>query len=130
MINNLLYIYVTVLMVNAKINLADYIFITMVISMFFPALNNIVGAGINLRDIKGVYEFVENELINNIEESGEERCEMIENVSFDIHDIGYNDKLLIKNGHFDVKRGDIVMIQGESGSGKTTIMKGLVSCYI
>ena len=112
MINNLLYIYVTVLMVNAKINLADYIFITMVISMFFPALNNIVGAGINLRDIKGVYEFVENELINNIEESGEERCEMIENVSFDIHDIGYNDKLLIKNGHFDVKRGDIVMIQG------------------
>lgn len=126
MINNLLYIYVTVLMVNAKINLADYIFITMVISMFFPALNNIVGAGINLRDIKGVYEFVENELINNIEESGEERCEMIENVSFDIHDIGYNDKLLIKNGHFDVKRGDIVMIQGESGSGKTTIMKGLV----
>ena len=125
MINNLLYIYVTVLMVNAKINLADYIFITMVISMFFPALNNIVGAGINLRDIKGVYEFVENELINNIEESGEERCEMIENVSFDIHDIGYNDKLLIKNGHFDVKRGDIVMIQGESGSGKTTIMKGL-----
>ena len=126
MINNLLYIYVTVLMVNAKINLADYIFITMVISMFFPALNNIVGAGINLRDIKGVYEFVENELINNIEESGEERCEMIENVSFDIHDIGYNDKLLIKNGHFDVKRGDIVMIQGESGSVKTTIMKGLV----
>ena len=126
MINNLLYIYVTVLMVNAKINLADYIFITMVISMFFPALNNIVGAGINLRDIKGVYEFVENELINNIEESSEERCEMIENVSFDIHDIGYNDKLLIKNGHFDVKRGDIVMIQGESGSGKTTIMKGLV----
>lgn len=126
MINNLLYIYVTVLMVNAKINLADYIFITMVISMFFPALNNIIGAGINLRDIKGVYEFVENELINNIEESGEERCEMIENVSFDIHDIGYNDKLLIKNGHFDVKRGDIVMIQGESGSGKTTIMKGLV----
>ena len=126
MINNLLYIYVTVLMVNAKINLADYIFITMVISMFFPALNNIVGAGINLRDIKGVYEFGENELINNIEESGEERCEMIENVSFDIHDIGYNDKLLIKNGHFDVKRGDIVMIQGESGSGKTTIMKGLV----
>ena len=126
MINNLLYIYVTVLMVNAKINLADYIFITMVISMFFPALNNIVGAGINLRDIKGVYEFVENELINNIEESGEERCEMIENVSFDIHDIGYNDKLLIKNGHFDVKRGDIVMIQGESGSGKTTILKGLV----
>lgn len=126
MINNLLYIYVTVLMVNAKINLADYIFITMVISMFFPALNNIVGAGINLRDIKGVYEFVENELINNIEESGEERCEMIENVSFDIHNIGYNDKLLIKNGHFDVKRGDIVMIQGESGSGKTTIMKGLV----
>ena len=126
MINNLLYIYVTVLVVNAKINLADYIFITMVISMFFPALNNIVGAGINLRDIKGVYEFVENELINNIEESGEERCEMIENVSFDIHDIGYNDKLLIKNGHFDVKRGDIVMIQGESGSGKTTIMKGLV----
>lgn len=126
MINNLLYIYATVLMVNNNINLADYIFITMVISMFFPALNNIVGAGINLRDIKGVYEFVENEIINNIEESGDEMCKPIDKVLFDVHDIGYNDKVLIKNGCFDVKRGDIVMIQGESGSGKTTMMKGLV----
>ena len=128
-IHNMIYIYVTILMIEGKFVLADYIFVTLVISMFFPALNSIVGAGINLRDIKGVYEFVENDIMKNIEDSGQYELNYVDNIEYEIHNIGYNDNVLIEEGKFVVKCGDVVMIQGESGCGKTTLMKGLVKFY-
>src|SRR5699024_3544183 len=85
--------------------------------------------GINLRDIRGVYEFVEKEIMDNLEDDGLCDIEHIDSIEYQIHNMGYENQILIEQGNFTVKRGDIVMLQGESGCGKTTMMKGLVKFF-
>ena len=126
LLNSGIYIYITVRMLENEITLSNFIFINLVISIFFPALNNIVNANINLRDLKGVYYFVENEIIENLENDGDRSLEHVHTISFDVKNVSYDDNVLIDSGSFTAKPGDIIMIKGKSGSGKSTLMKGLV----
>jgi len=128
-INNMVYIYVTILMLKGYFTLADYIFMTLLLSLFFPAVNSIVGAGINLRDIKGVYQFVEHEIMDNIEDDGLKNVDHISEITYEVHNMGYGEKILIEDGGFTVKSGETLMVRGESGSGKTTLMKALVKFF-
>jgi phospholipid/cholesterol/gamma-HCH transport system ATP-binding protein len=41
-------------------------------------------------------------------------------------DIGYDEKVLIKNINFSVKEGEIFMILGESGCGKSTLLRYMI----
>ena len=125
-LSNGIYIYVTILLITSKLTLSDFIFTSLINSIFFPALNRIVGANINLRDLKGVYSFVEEELLSNLEIDGTKILEKIENIDFDIKSIGYNDNELISDVDMKIFPGDVVMIKGESGCGKSTLVKGLI----
>ncbi len=121
-----IYIYAAISLLTESILLSDFIFINLIISIFFPALNNIVKSNIDLRDLKGVYNFIEKEIFYNIEESGNLEINSIDEIEFNINKLGYQNLNLIETGYFKAKPGDIIMISGESGSGKTTLMKGLV----
>ena len=48
----------------------------------------------------------------------------VKNISF-----GYKDELILKNCSFEVPKGKITAITGESGSGKSTIFKLILSLY-
>lgn len=41
--------------------------------------------------------------------------------------LGYENKIIVKNLNFSVKKGDYLCIVGENGSGKSTLMKTLLS---
>jgi phospholipid/cholesterol/gamma-HCH transport system ATP-binding protein len=43
--------------------------------------------------------------------------------------IGYGTRLLLENATFDVARGEILVILGGSGSGKSSLMKNLIGLY-
>lgn len=125
-LNNVVYIYAAVCLLLGKIVLSDFVFITLISSLFFPALNKIVSANINLRDLKGVYTFVEKEIFDNIEVDGVREIDSINKIAYSVKHVSYGDLELITDGGFSAIPGDIVMIKGESGSGKTTLMKGLI----
>jgi len=43
--------------------------------------------------------------------------------------IGYGERVLLKDASFDVHRGEILVILGGSGSGKSSLMKNLIGLY-
>ncbi|HKM03496.1 MAG TPA: ABC transporter ATP-binding protein [Lachnospiraceae bacterium] len=125
-IHNGVYVYAATALLLKNISLSDFIFINLIISIYFPALNKIVQSNINLRDLKGIYAFISSEIIDNMEEDGNLKLEKIMKIEYKIENLAYGNNILIKNGNFIVEPGDIVKVNGESGSGKTTLMKGLV----
>ncbi|WP_406534764.1 ABC transporter ATP-binding protein [Methanobrevibacter sp.] len=75
-----------------------------------------------------IFEFLE---INVEENPSEEQIKEInEEISFENVNFGYNeDELIIKNLSFKVKKGEKIAIVGETGAGKTTIVKLLMRFY-
>ena len=43
--------------------------------------------------------------------------------------IGYDDKIIMQNINFSVKRGEIISILGQSGCGKSTLLKNIIGIY-
>src|SRR5215468_4265072 len=43
--------------------------------------------------------------------------------------MGYGSRVLLENAWFDVKRGEILVILGGSGSGKSSLMKNMIGLY-
>ena len=75
-----------------------------------------------------IFEFLE---INVEENPSEEQIKEInEEISFENVNFGYNeDELIIKDLTFKVKKGEKIAIVGETGAGKTTIVKLLMRFY-
>ena len=45
----------------------------MILTIYIPAIRRLINANINIRDLDGVYDFIENEMLAHIEEEGEKR---------------------------------------------------------
>ncbi len=43
--------------------------------------------------------------------------------------VGYGDRILLEDASFDVERGEILVILGGSGSGKSSLMKHMIGLY-
>ncbi len=75
-----------------------------------------------------IFEFLEMDVEEN---PSEEKIKGIsEEISFENVDFGYtDDELIIKDLSFKVKKGEKIAIVGETGAGKTTIVKLLMRFY-
>lgn len=122
LIQSLTYIYLVYLYMDHKILMSDLIYINLINSIFFAKLQELAKINVDLRDLKGALNFIENELIANEEENGSILIDEIKNISAKNIKLGYG-KELIKEGNFSNNKGDIVYIKGKSGVGKSTLTK-------
>ena len=75
-----------------------------------------------------IFEFLKKDIEEN--PSKEQINEMNEGISFENVSFGYNpNELVIKNLSFTAKKGEKIAIVGETGAGKTTIVKLLMRFY-
>ena len=75
-----------------------------------------------------IFEFLDVDIEEN--PSKEQITEINEGISFENVSFGYNpDELVIKNLSFTAKKGEKIAIVGETGAGKTTIVKLLMRFY-
>ena len=103
-------------------NLLTIVLFSIVLPIYFNAITGIVGANLASRDLKNSSEFIEY-LENNQEEDGEEVLEGITQIAFSIKDLSIKDRILKSDIKQVFKKGDIVSINGDSGTGKSTLMK-------
>lgn len=129
-INNCIYIVASVYMITNRITLSELIFVNMILTIYIPAIRRLINANINIRDLDGVYDFIENEMLVHIEEEGKKDLKEVNVIEGNIEPFYYNEKEVLKGGSFYVEKGDIVFLSGLSGSGKTTLVKGLVKFHL
>lgn len=99
-----------------------YILIVSFTPIYFNAINGIVGANLVSRDLKNSSEFIEY-LKDNQEEDGEEVLDGISQIEFRVKDLSIKDRILKSDINQVFKKGDIVSVNGDSGTGKSTLMK-------
>lgn len=109
-----------------KIKIGEYVMLQTLSSFVFPSIAGIVGANINARDIKASYEFITQELQANKECFGTKRIEHINEISFEIKEFKYENKELYNDLHWQINKGDKILLTGESGSGKSTLIKSIL----
>jgi subfamily B ATP-binding cassette protein MsbA len=95
---------------------------SIVLPIYFNAINGIVGANLASRDIKNSSEFIKY-LEENQEKNGDQVVEGISQIDFVIKDLSIGDRILQSNINEVFRKGDIVSVNGESGTGKSTLMK-------
>ena len=128
-IENIIYVYLVILFLNKNVSLSIFVFANLICGIYLDAVKQIGNININLRDLVGVTEFLETEIEGNLEEDkGNIHIPAVNKISFKVEDFGYEDTL-IKEGEFEINRGDIVAVTGKSGTGKSSLIKGLLKFY-
>lgn len=128
LITNITNIYVILLFSQGKLALSDMVFIQLVSSIYVNSLSSIIDINITIRDLKGALYYVEQELDENREEDGERELDSISCIHVDVKGIGF-EKCLIEKGRFTAFKGEVIGIIGDSGTGKSTLMKTLLKFY-
>ncbi len=103
-------------------NPLSIVLFSIVLPIYFNAVDGIVGANLASRDLKNSSEFIDY-LENNQEDSGEKVIDEICELEFKIKNLSIGDRILQTNINYKIKKGDIVSINGDSGVGKSTLMK-------
>jgi ABC-type bacteriocin/lantibiotic exporters, contain an N-terminal double-glycine peptidase domain len=128
-INNIIKIIVTVFIVyrfvNSESNYFSFLFFSTMLPIFFSTLTRITNTNLNKRDVIIAREFIK-WMEDNSEEDGTEELHMIESIKFNIDKLHINATTIKRKFTGEVKQGDIVWVQGESGSGKSSFVKLLL----
>ena len=123
-------LYGSSLVAKGSLTLGTLIAFFTYISTIYEPLSNLsdytMGLQTSLSVGERILEFLEKDLNDNKGEYVKEfKSIRFENVSF-----GYNDKnLILENLNFEINKGDKVGFVGESGKGKTTVLKLILGLY-
>lgn len=122
LVKNITILTVSIYILNGETQVTNIILISILLPIYFEAINQIINTNIQIRDLKGSNEFIET-LDNNEEEDGSLIIDSINEIRFDIEQLKINEKVLSKNIKGTFCKGDIVGITGDSGKGKSTLLK-------
>ncbi len=61
--------------------------------------------------------------------SGDKKLNIIKNINFQNVNLNYDDKEALKNINFEVKKGDVIALVGDSGGGKSSLINLIIRFY-
>lgn len=121
-----MYLVLAILLANNSIDMSMFLFDIMIIVICFEAFNDLMSLNVNMKDVNASFEFLTNDIENNLERMGGDEIDHIKNIDFKGTTIQYKKNILIQNINMTVNQGDIVFISGETGTGKSSFVKSLM----
>ncbi|MDY4950064.1 MAG: ABC transporter ATP-binding protein [Clostridium cadaveris] len=123
LVQNIIIMLCGYLVFTGKLHFSSIFILSIILPIYFGSITNIIGMNVSLRDLKGVKDFINDDLTHNEENEGNVDVNDVEAIKIDIDSVRIKDNEIISNVHLEAKKGDVVGIIGGSGSGKSTIMK-------
>ncbi len=117
-----MYLLIIFNIINSGENVLAVVLFSIMFPIYFGALNKVVNSNIALRDLNEAQSFIDS-LSDMKESSGTKDINSIESLELDIAELKIGERVLSNNIKGAFKIGDIVSINGESGKGKSTLLK-------
>ena len=121
-----MYLVLAILLANNSIDMSMFLFDIMIIVICFEAFNDLMSLNVNMKDVNASFEFLTNDIENNLERMDGDEIDHIKNIDFKGTTIQYKKNILIQNINMTFNQGDIVFISGETGTGKSSFVKSLM----
>lgn len=125
-IQNLVIIFLAALALNDKNNFGSVIFVMLVFPYFSNAIRGLSFTNLGFANVKAADNFLKTLIDFKAKDGSKPMPEKIESIKFDIDKVNILDKNLLNNVKMEFKKGDIVGVMGESGTGKSTLLKTIV----
>ena len=122
-IQNLVIIFLAALALNDKNNFGSVIFVMLVFPYFSNAIRGLSFTNLGFANVKAADNFLKTLIDFKAKDGSKPMPEKIERIKFDIDKVNILDKNLLNNVKMEFKKGDIVGVMGESGTGKSTLLK-------
>ena len=122
-IQNLVIIFLAALALNDKNNFGSVIFVMLVFPYFSNAIRGLSFTNLGFANVKAADNFLKALIDFKAKDGSKPMPEKIERIKFDIDKVNILDKNLLNNVKMEFKKGDIVGVMGESGTGKSTLLK-------
>lgn len=125
-VQNLMFFVLAYLIFIGETQVGDLVIASIVLPIFFTALQAFTNVNLEYRDLIVSKEFVEESILNEQEVQKDIILEDIESIHFGKVDFNIGTKRIIHNINNTFSRGDIIYVDGPSGSGKSSLMKSLL----
>lgn len=122
-IQSLTTVFLAALALKNKDAFGGVVYVMLVFPYFSNAIRGLSFTNLGIADVKAADEFLKTMIEYREEDGTLDMPSEIESISFDIDSVDIYDKNLLNDIHMSFKKGDIVGIKGESGTGKSTLVK-------
>ncbi len=122
-IQNLVIIFLAALALNDKNNFGSVIFVMLVFPYFSNAIRGLSFTNLGFANVKAADNFLKTLIDFKAKDGSKPMPAKIESIKFGIDKVNILDKNLLNNVKMEFKKGDIVGVMGESGTGKSTLLK-------
>ena len=125
----LILVFGSFLITKGRLSLGGLIAYYTFMTQLYEPITNLSDAYIGFQTGKGMSHRIEELLIQNDENNSATKLNNIEKIEFKNVNFSYDEKKVFENLNFAIEKGDKVSIVGESGKGKTTLIKILTGLY-
>lgn len=122
-IQSLTIVFLAALALKNKDAFGGVVYVMLVFPYFSNAIRGLSFTNLGIADVKAADEFLKTMIEYREEDGTLNMPDDVRSISFDIDSVNIYDKNLLNNVHMSFKKGDIVGIKGESGTGKSTLVK-------
>lgn len=122
-IQSLTIVFLAALALKNKDAFGGVVYVMLVFPYFSNAIRGLSFTNLGIADVKAADEFLKTMIEYREEDGNLNMPDDVRSISFDIDSVDIYDKNLLNNVHMSFKKGDIVGIKGESGTGKSTLVK-------
>ena len=122
-IQSLTIVFLAALALKNKDAFGGVVYVMLVFPYFSNAIRGLSFTNLGIADVKAADEFLKTMIEYREEDGTLDMPDDVRSISFDIDSVDIYDKNLLNNVHMSFKKGDIVGIKGESGTGKSTLVK-------
>lgn len=122
-IQSLTIVFLAALALKNKDAFGGVVYVMLVFPYFSNAIRGLSFTNLGIADVKAADEFLKTMIEYREEDGTLDMPDDVRSISFDIDSVNIYDKNLLNNVHMSFKKGDIVGIKGESGTGKSTLVK-------
>lgn len=122
-IQSLTIVFLAALALKNKDAFGGVVYVMLVFPYFSNAIRGLSFTNLGIADVKAADEFLKTMIEYREEDGTLDMPSDVKSIRFDINSVDIYDKNLLNNVHMSFKKGDIVGIKGESGTGKSTLVK-------